>query len=116
MSDAAITQSHMRLLQPCCAAPHASCTCVLTECKRALTQAGDFAAAWEAAIVNRVDLNCLVDFAWPSFLSGAESCRRMLCHAHGSFDRSAGAVMQKASWTPQTVVCTCMTAEGLHST
>ena len=36
-------------------------------------QCGNYAAAWEAAITNRVDLNCLVDFAWPSFLSGQQA-------------------------------------------
>lgn len=34
-------------------------------------QEGDYAAAWESAITSRVDLNCLVDFAWPAFLSAA---------------------------------------------
>lgn len=41
-------------------------------------QSGDYAAAWEAAIINRVDLNCLVDFAWPSFLSGMHTLGALL--------------------------------------
>ena len=36
-----------------------------------LVQAHEYATAWEAAIVNRVDLNCLVDFQWPTFLDHA---------------------------------------------
>ena len=33
-------------------------------------QSGRYASACETAITSRVDLNCLVDFAWPTFLSG----------------------------------------------
>lgn len=36
-------------------------------------QAGDYATAWETAVVARVDLNCLVDFGWPSFPAAADA-------------------------------------------
>lgn len=34
-------------------------------------QEDDYAAAWRLATVNRVDLNLIVDYAWPRFLSHA---------------------------------------------
>lgn len=34
-------------------------------------QEDDFAAAWRLATANRVDLNLLVDYAWPRFLGCA---------------------------------------------
>ncbi|KAL4852847.1 Elongator complex protein 1 [Chlorella vulgaris] len=39
----------------------------------AALDAGDFAAAWELATVNRLDLNVLVDYAWPRFLGLADA-------------------------------------------
>lgn len=32
---------------------------------------GDYSRAWELAAVNRLDLNVLVDYRWPSFLGHA---------------------------------------------
>ena len=41
-------------------------------------QEDDFASAWRLATVNRVDLNILVDYAWPRFLGRAEQFVRAL--------------------------------------
>ncbi len=36
-----------------------------------MSQEDDYAAAWRLAVVNRVDLNLIVDYAWPRFLAHA---------------------------------------------
>ena len=38
-----------------------------------LLQDGDYGKAWQLATVHRVDLNLLVDYGWPAFLSRAEA-------------------------------------------
>ncbi len=46
-------------------------------------QARNYRAAWALAAANRVDLNALVDFAWPTILSDANA---FVAAAPGSSD------------------------------
>lgn len=41
---------------------------------------GDYASAWDLAAPNRVDLNVLVDYGWPSFLANAPAVVEALRH------------------------------------
>lgn len=38
-----------------------------------MMQEGDFSKAWQLATAHRVDLNLIVDYGWPAFLSKAEN-------------------------------------------
>ena len=51
-----------------------------------LVQEHEYAAAWEVGSVNRVDLNCLVDFQWPTFLDHADEFVQQvtMCSRHTS--------------------------------
>ena len=37
-----------------------------------MMQGGDYSKAWQLATAHRVDLNLIVDYGWPDFLSKAE--------------------------------------------